>query len=230
MTNGSAGGGVYLSTNNGASWSSLISTGIAQLTCGAFGNGVFIVGGSAGGVSYSLNSGLTWTNAATNPFNPAVSIQSIAYLFGTFQIGTAGGATGRSYDNGKTWILSNNPFGALIIYAMAPGPSGAVAGSSVTLIATAGWNAVPLGTGAFYAPLPQSAAGVGQGEVIVGTSGSTLSLPAGGMWFWWGWQYAAATGAVTGQLNAAGVSAGGTQILDAASAGEVKQAIVWRIT
>jgi hypothetical protein len=82
----------------------------------------------------------------------------------------------------------------------------------------------------FGAPLPQSAAGVGEWKVIVSASGGGLSLPAGGTWAWFGWQYNAATGAMTGQANAAGVSAGGSAIVDAAAAGFIKQAVCWRIT
>ena len=64
-------------------------------------------------------------------------------------------------------------------------------------IATAGWNAVPLGTGAFYAPLPQSAAGVGQEETHCSGARIALYLPdtglvleerrMPGMWYWWGY-------------------------------------------
>ena len=80
------------------------------------------------------------------------------------------------------------------------------------------------------APLPQSAAGEGQWKAIISISGGALSLPAGGTWAWFCWQYNASTGimAVSGSTGIAGVSAGGTQIA-VAVLGYIQQAICWRI-
>ena len=73
---------------------------------------------------------------------------------------------------------------------------------------------------ATYAPLPQSAAGVGQGDVVQSGVGSALLAPAGG--FWWiisTWYQLAATGVLyaSGQTSPQFVS-GGAQILPAYAA------------
>ncbi len=79
-----------------------------------------------------------------------------------------------------------------------------------------------------FAPLPQSAAGVGQFPTITAGAGAALSLPAGGIWVWWGNYYSPATNVVyfTGSTGGIGV-AGGTQIL-AAVAGNIPFATCYR--
>ena len=220
-------GGILSRSTDGINWSAAITTpfGANNIFSSCYGNGVFMIGGTnagvatVGSISISQNLGISWGAYTTFTYQTYSigAVYSISFYFGIFQIGTQFGVTVRSYDNGITWYGTLTPFGITSVLAgIAASTNNAVMTGNVGgvgNIATAGWNAVPLGTGAFYAPLPQSAAGWGE---IVGTSGSTLSLPAGGMWFWWGWEYNAATGVVTGQNNAAGVSAGGTQILDAA--------------
>ncbi len=70
-------------------------------------------------------------------------------------------------------------------------------------------------------------------QVIVSASGAALNLPsspAGATYIWFGWEYSASTGAMTGQMNAAGYGNAGAQILDAASAGAVKQSIIMRLS
>jgi hypothetical protein len=79
------------------------------------------------------------------------------------------------------------------------------------------------------APLPQTAAGVGQFLAQVSTgSGNASILPAGGTWLWWIQGYSN----VTGGLNYAptsGISAGGTTIAGGV-AGINWDGWIWRIT
>ncbi len=63
---------------------------------------------------------------------------------------------------------------------------------------------------ATYAPLPQSAAGVGQVYPwMSGSYGGAFVLPAGGSWWWWGFNWN-----TSNILNwYGGISAGGTTVI-----------------
>ena len=62
---------------------------------------------------------------------------------------------------------------------------------------------------ATYAPLPQSAAGVGQVYPWMSGSGGAFVLPAGGSWWWWGFNWN-----TSNTLNwYGGISAGGTTVI-----------------
>lgn len=78
------------------------------------------------------------------------------------------------------------------------------------------------------APLPQTAAGVGQFVTSSGASGAAFTLPAGGTWVWWGFGANSGTGAIN-NLASTGVSAGGTAVL-AATGSTGWFAFAWRIT
>ena len=168
------GSGKIARSTDGQSWGSLITNPFSPspIFGVAFGNGVFVAVGQAGAVfgtiARSVDLGVSWGSLITNPFS-AQPIYSVAYNFGVFQVGGGVGESARSYDSGETWgSLITTPFGANIIYGIASSQydtaatNAFVAVGAAGNIATAGWNAVPLGTGAFYAPMPQSAAGVGQ--------------------------------------------------------------------
>lgn len=155
-----AGAAIRLCTSpDGFTWS---ATKTVPFTAGnpiggiAYGNGVFIAGlENAAGVvqiARSVDFGNTWGAAITNPLG-APGISNITYDFGVFTVCTQGAQTARSYDNGITWSLSTNPFGASFIYGLASSPQVAGTGFSSTGtgnivavsagggIATAGWNA-----------------------------------------------------------------------------------------
>lgn len=226
--------GCFRSTNNGATWSSLISTGMDPYR-GAFGNGVFVIGGNAGAIAYSTDFGLTWTSVS-NPFG-LNSVYSLSYIFGAFQAGSQNGLTARSYDNAKTWVQTTNPLGTNNVYAMASSPNAVIiAVGSAGSIATAGWNAVSLGPSA---PLPQSAAGVGQELYIsTATTGVALALTTtgavGGTVLPGTWEYKGFwvdTGAYmrTPVTPTTGVAAGGTTIVSA-QAGFYAAAYIWRVS
>ncbi len=240
------GSGKIARSTDGQSWGSLITNPFSPspIFGVAFGNGVFVAVGQAGVVfgtiAISVDLGVSWGSLITNPFS-AQPIYSVAYNFGVFQVGGGVGESARSYDSGKTWgSLITTPFGANIIYGIASSQydtaatNAFVAVGAAGNIATAGWNAVPLGTGAFYAPLPQTSAGVGQWLFGESGIGAALVLPAGGTWAWI--VYALANGAtnilyqpgVSGAGPFSGVSAGGTMI-EALSAGNIWMCIAWRI-
>jgi hypothetical protein len=80
------------------------------------------------------------------------------------------------------------------------------------------------------APIPQLLAVLGQMEVITGTVNAALSLPAGGMWWWFVWYLTSTNAMASWASNWSGISAGGTQIAAAPGAGQYNQAMIWRIT
>jgi len=226
-------GGNTARSLDGISWSTTANPFAGNnILASCFGNGVFVIAGANGDIARSIDLGKTFGALITNPIGANV-IYSISYNFGVFQIGAQNGETARSYDGGQTWgNLIANPLGSLTtITGIASSSKNKVAVGTtggVGVIATAGWNAVPLGTGAFYAPMPQSAAGIGEWVDVESANGGALVLPAGGTWAWMAWSYAAVGGAMTVILPAGAVSAGGTQIF-AGTAGIIKYCVCWRI-
>lgn len=80
-------------------------------------------------------------------------------------------------------------------------------------------------TGSGFAPLPQSASGVGQWLAITSTAGGALALPAGGTWAWSVVSFSSGAFAVA---FGADVSAGGTTVR-AASGSQIHTGFAWRI-
>ena len=78
------------------------------------------------------------------------------------------------------------------------------------------------------APQPQSAAGVGQWELIQGTDDSNLSLPAGGTWAYFVFRTVTSSGACFTGSAAVGIASGGTVIIGALAT-YTPYALVWRI-
>ena len=84
----------------------------------------------------------------------------------------------------------------------------------------------------YFAPLPQTAAGVGQWESIVSSLSGSLSLSAGGIWAYMCWQVSNTNAAIFGpgtnlQGIFIGIAAGGT-LLAAGQNNYYTQALVWR--
>ena len=80
------------------------------------------------------------------------------------------------------------------------------------------------------APLPQTAAGVGQWKAIFSSGdGAAVALPANGTWAYFIIRASSATGGVTANASLAGVAAGGTTV-GAATAGQQWTGFCWRVT
>jgi hypothetical protein len=83
------------------------------------------------------------------------------------------------------------------------------------------------------APLPQTAAGVGQWVSVISAANGAVSLPAGGTWAYMAWILNNTTGAMFAPGAVAsgilvGIAAGGTQLI-AGQASFYAQALAWRI-
>jgi hypothetical protein len=113
--------------------------------------------------------------------------------------------------------------GDVVADAVPAGNSGLMSGADKTKLDALGGP---------YAPLPQTAAGVGQVQAITSAPGGALSLPAGGTWYYECWYYTTATLYIFSTVATAqpsnGIAAGGTAIL-AGGAGSTGQANIWRI-
>jgi hypothetical protein len=159
-------------------------------------------------------------------------------LIGLERGGVAGRMTMAQFKaDSFTWSGAHNFSGATVTWDA--GPLDVLAGTSVTgvsgadltlLTGTAGtngqaaiWNADGDVVGRNFA---QAAAGAGQWQVLNGSDGAALSLPAGGTWAFFVIRVTTATGA-TGTFDA-GVAAGGSSIAGAL-AGTTVRGFCWRV-
>ena len=104
---GTPGGGVFLSTNNGTSWSP-VSSGLTNtnvLALAVSGTNLF-AGTYGGGVFLSTNYGTSWTAVNTGLTNTYVSALAVSgtNLFA----GTSGGGVFLSTNNGTSWTPGNS--------------------------------------------------------------------------------------------------------------------------
>ena len=112
------GEGVYLSSNNGTSWTA-VSNGLTNTYVDAFAvnESNFFAGTAGGGVFLTINNGTNWTAANTDLTNPSVLalVVSGTNLFA----GTGGSGVFLSTNNGTSWSAANtglpNGVGALAV-------------------------------------------------------------------------------------------------------------------
>ena len=112
--------GVFLSTNNGTSWtevnSGLTNTNVRSLAVS--GTNLF-AGTHGGGVFLSTNNGASWTavnNGLVSPFVYAFAVSGGNLFAGT--LGNGGGVF-LSTNNGTSWTLVNNGLTSINVYALA---------------------------------------------------------------------------------------------------------------
>jgi photosystem II stability/assembly factor-like uncharacterized protein len=181
------GGTIARSSDLGITWGSLITNpfgGAEALNAVGYGNSVFVVVSGNGNIARSVDLGLTWGSFISNPY-VGTDLQSISYNYGIFIVGGAS-VSERSVDNGLTWQITNLGFGFATVGGVASSPqttSGTgnmVAVGAAGSIATTGWIG-----GYNFAPLPQTAAGVGQVVTVNSGLGNAAVYGSGGMW--WGW-------------------------------------------
>jgi len=103
---GTYGGGVFLSTNNGTSWTA-VSTGLTNTGVYALavsGSNLF-AGTSGGGVFLSTNNGTSWTAVNTGLIN--TNVFTLAVSGTNLFAGTFDGGVFISTDNGSNWNAAN---------------------------------------------------------------------------------------------------------------------------
>ena len=107
----SSGNGVYLSTNNGTTWTQVLKEiGTKYIHAFAF-SGNTILAGTQGGIYISTDNGSTWVHS--NNGIPSIEIFSFTNTGNNIFAGTTGGPSGPggiylSTDNGISWQPANN--------------------------------------------------------------------------------------------------------------------------
>ncbi len=126
---GLAGGGFYLSTNNGETWPrvdqmGLTSTDIRALVAKTVGPTTTLFAGTPGGGVYrSTDNGVNWTqlnNGLSNNFVRSLALASNGTLFA----GTQGGGIFFTTNDGTSWSQVNGGLGDLNVYALTAGGTG----------------------------------------------------------------------------------------------------------
>jgi hypothetical protein len=135
---GTYGSGIFLSTNNGASWSEA-NSGLTDFVVTSFSvGGSKIYAGTLGGIFLSTNNGTSWTavnNGLTNMY--VFDIVSVPNGVGGVSLfaGTGGGVF-LSTNNGTNWSPINTGLRYTWVYALAVSPDGQ--GGTNLLAGTAG--------------------------------------------------------------------------------------------
>ncbi len=120
---GTYGGGVYLSTNNGTSWTQVGLTSSEVYSLAINSSGYIFAGTNGGGVYLSTNNGTSWTqvnNGLTSSWVYSLAINSSGYIFA----GTNGGGVYLSTNNGTSWTQVNNGLTSSYVYSLAINSSG----------------------------------------------------------------------------------------------------------
>jgi len=123
---GTFGDGVFLSTNNGTSWTA-VNTGLTDtlvLSLAVSGSNLFA--GTGGGVFLSTNNGTSWTAVNTGLTN--TSVHSLAVNGTNLFAGTAGGVF-LSTNNGTSWTAVNTGLTRTFVLSLAVSGSNLFAGT-----------------------------------------------------------------------------------------------------
>jgi photosystem II stability/assembly factor-like uncharacterized protein len=130
---GTLGGGVFLSTNNGTSWTAtaLQSTDVFCLAVNSADSGTgsaILFAGSEFGIVYTSNdNGASWS-ASHVPW-PATEIYALAVAGPDLFAGNADYDVFRSTDNGTTWMAVNNGLTDIHVYGLAVSGTNLFAGT-----------------------------------------------------------------------------------------------------
>lgn len=209
---GTAGNGIFLSTNSGTSWT-VVNTGLTNTDVRALTvSGTNLFAGTAGGVFLSTNSGTNWTAinnglTSTNVYALALSPNGAGGM--NLFAGTVGGVF-LSTNNGTNWTAVNSGLTNIFVYALAVSGANLFAGTTwgggVFLSTNNGtsWTAVNTGlrTNTRVRAFAVSPNGTGGTNLFAGfdSSGVFLSTNSGTSWT------AASTGLTNGSVYAFAVS------------------------
>jgi hypothetical protein len=170
-----SGGGVFLSTNNGDSWTAvnagLTDTYVDALTL----SGTILFAGTGAGIFHSTNNGDSWTAVNTGLTNTGVAALAVSQT--NLFAGTSGGGVFLSTNNGTSWTAVNTGLTNMTVLTFAVSGTNLFAGTSgggVFLSTNNGtsWTAVNTG-------LPNAgvyALAVGGSNLFAGTTGSGVFL------------------------------------------------------
>jgi photosystem II stability/assembly factor-like uncharacterized protein len=174
-------GGVFLTTNNGATWSAL-NTGLTNnwVTALTFvGNNFFA--GTNGGVFLSTNSGASWT-AINSGLGGGQNVWALAVSGSNLFAGTAGGVF-RSTNNGTSWTAASSGLTSTFVLALAVSGTNLFAGTTNGLFFStdngANWKTVNTG----LTNTSIHAFAVSGSNVLAGTDGGVfLTTNNGASW------------------------------------------------
>jgi len=189
---GTYGGGVFLSTNNGTSWTE-VNTGLTNTYVFALAvSGTNLFAGTFGGVFLSTNNGTDWTEVNSGLTNTTVYSLAVSNI--NLFAGTSGGGVFLSTNNGTSWTEVNTGLTSTTVYTLAPSGTNLFAGTSgggVFLSTNNGTNWTEVNTGltdltirAFAISSPNLFAGTGGGvwrrplsEIITSVEALSTDLP-----------------------------------------------------
>jgi hypothetical protein len=160
---GTLGGGVFVTNNNGGSWSpssnGLSSTTISAL--GAAGSNIFC-GTHGVGLSLSTNNGASWSSLSSVFGTASDSITAFAVLGTSVYAGTSSSGVYRSTNNGTSWTAVNNGLTTVYVYSLAALGANIYAGMAGRIfVSTNGGANWTLGTGEPLSGIYVSFAGLG---------------------------------------------------------------------
>jgi hypothetical protein len=200
---GTYGGGVFLSTNNGTSWSAA-SSGLTNTDVRAFTvSGTNLFAGTLGGVFLSTNSGTSWSAASTGLTSKLVSALAISPAPGgagqrldsssgtNLFAGTYGDGVILSTNNGTSWSAASTGLTNTSVLALAVSGTNLFAGTEwggVFLSTNNGtsWSAASTGLMNTYVralAVSPASGGAGSTNLFAGTSGGVfLSTNNGTSW------------------------------------------------
>ena len=147
-------GGVFLSTNDGTSWT---ATGLTNSYVRALAvSGTNLFAGTQGGVFLSTNNGTSWTAASTGLTNTYV--RSLAVSGTDLYAGTFGGGIFLSIDDGTNWTEVNTGLTNTDVYALAVSGTNLFAGTYGAGVFVASLASLPVEIVDFKVKAKQSSA------------------------------------------------------------------------
>ena len=108
--------------------------GTSAISSVAYGNGVWVAGGSGGTLRTSTDNAVTW-NTQTSNFGTSI-IVSVAYGNGVWVAGGSGGPLRTSTNDAVTWNTRTTNFGTSTIFSVAYGNGVWVAGGGLGTLRT----------------------------------------------------------------------------------------------
>jgi hypothetical protein len=172
---GSIGNGVYLTTNNGTSWTA-VNTGLTNLTVYSLvvnGGNVF-AGTNGGGVFLTTNNGTSWSAVNTGLTN--LTVYSLVANGGNVFAGTAGGVF-LTTNNGTSWSAVNTGLTNLTVYSLVANGGNVFTGTNgggVYLTTNNGTSWARVSNGLTNGTV--LSLGVNGGNIFAGTSGGGVFL------------------------------------------------------